>query len=284
MPEAHENLEHAEHAEHAAHSNKKIALLISVLALFLRSPRRWARARRPRRSAPMSRPPKPGPFFQAKTIRQTMVRTAAEADESHCRAASDRQPRRRWRSRSRPGRNRGALRFRAGDNEGRKELSERAKEAEESRDIGWRSTTLRDRFGGVSDRHRAGLGRGHHRHRCARLARRGAWRRRACGSGARPIRARTSRTTFCRRRNGCANAARPSGTRHAAPRLSAALRENLKRRKAQVLDAVLRPAWLTCTAPPKPAAEPHQQLPTFAAIGVASSRRLIKLRGWGGKG
>ena len=32
---AHENLEHAEHAEHAAHSNKKIALLISVLALFL---------------------------------------------------------------------------------------------------------------------------------------------------------------------------------------------------------------------------------------------------------
>ena len=32
---AHENLEHAEHAEHASHSNKKIALLIAVLALFL---------------------------------------------------------------------------------------------------------------------------------------------------------------------------------------------------------------------------------------------------------
>src|SRR5207247_11161535 len=32
---AHENLEHAEHAEHAAHSNKKIALLLAVLALFL---------------------------------------------------------------------------------------------------------------------------------------------------------------------------------------------------------------------------------------------------------
>ena len=31
----HENLEHAEHAEHAAHSNKRIALLIAVLALFL---------------------------------------------------------------------------------------------------------------------------------------------------------------------------------------------------------------------------------------------------------
>ena len=32
---AHEELEHAEHIEHAGHSNKGIALLISVLALFL---------------------------------------------------------------------------------------------------------------------------------------------------------------------------------------------------------------------------------------------------------
>ena len=45
---AHENLEHAEHAEHASRSNKKIALLISVLALFLAFSKRWARVRRPR--------------------------------------------------------------------------------------------------------------------------------------------------------------------------------------------------------------------------------------------
>jgi len=32
---AHESMEHAEHAEHASGSNKKIALLIAVLALFL---------------------------------------------------------------------------------------------------------------------------------------------------------------------------------------------------------------------------------------------------------
>ena len=32
---AHEQMEHAEHAEHAAEHNKKIALLIAVLALFL---------------------------------------------------------------------------------------------------------------------------------------------------------------------------------------------------------------------------------------------------------
>ena len=35
MAGAHENMEHAEHAEHAAHSNKKIALLIAVIALGL---------------------------------------------------------------------------------------------------------------------------------------------------------------------------------------------------------------------------------------------------------
>ena len=32
---AHESMEHAEHAEHASGSNKNIALLISVIALFL---------------------------------------------------------------------------------------------------------------------------------------------------------------------------------------------------------------------------------------------------------
>ena len=35
MAEAHEQLEHAEHAEHAGGVNKKIALMIAVMALFL---------------------------------------------------------------------------------------------------------------------------------------------------------------------------------------------------------------------------------------------------------
>ena len=35
MTGPHENLEHAEHAQHASHSNRNIALIISVLALFL---------------------------------------------------------------------------------------------------------------------------------------------------------------------------------------------------------------------------------------------------------
>ena len=32
---AHESMEHAEHAEHASSSNRNIALLIAVIALFL---------------------------------------------------------------------------------------------------------------------------------------------------------------------------------------------------------------------------------------------------------
>jgi hypothetical protein len=35
MAEAHEEIEHAEHIEHAAGSNKKIALVIAVMALLL---------------------------------------------------------------------------------------------------------------------------------------------------------------------------------------------------------------------------------------------------------
>ena len=67
---AHENLEHAEHAEHASHGgNKKIALLISVLALFLASRRRWARARRPPPSRYNVASNDLWAFFQAKNIR-----------------------------------------------------------------------------------------------------------------------------------------------------------------------------------------------------------------------
>ena len=35
MAGVHEKMEHAEHAEHAGRKNKQIALLISVIALFL---------------------------------------------------------------------------------------------------------------------------------------------------------------------------------------------------------------------------------------------------------
>jgi len=48
--EAHEKLEQAENTEHVGGVNKKIALLIAIMALFLRFPRRSARAPTRKRS------------------------------------------------------------------------------------------------------------------------------------------------------------------------------------------------------------------------------------------
>ncbi len=76
---AHENLEHAEHAEHAAHSNKKIALLIAVLALFLAFSETLGKSSQTAAIADNIKASDTWNFFQAKTIRQTGLRTAAEA-------------------------------------------------------------------------------------------------------------------------------------------------------------------------------------------------------------
>jgi hypothetical protein len=76
---AHENLEHAEHAEHAAGSNKKIALLISVLALFLAFSETLGKSAQTAAIADNIKASDTWNFFQAKTIRQTSLRVAAEA-------------------------------------------------------------------------------------------------------------------------------------------------------------------------------------------------------------
>ncbi len=75
---AHENLEHAEHAEHASHSNKKIALLISVLALFLAFSETLGKSAQTAAIADNIKASDTWNFFQAKTVRQTTLRAAAE--------------------------------------------------------------------------------------------------------------------------------------------------------------------------------------------------------------
>ena len=77
---AHENLEHAEHAEHAAHSNKKIALLISVLALFLSFSELLGKSAQTMGIELNIKASDTWNFFQAKTIRQTTLRTADDQD------------------------------------------------------------------------------------------------------------------------------------------------------------------------------------------------------------
>jgi hypothetical protein len=79
MTGPHENLEHAEHAEHAAHSNKKIALLIAVIALFLAFSETLGKSAQTVGIELNIKASDTWNFFQAKTIRQTSLRTAAEA-------------------------------------------------------------------------------------------------------------------------------------------------------------------------------------------------------------
>src|ERR1700749_819097 len=79
MAGPHENLEHAEHAEHASHGgNKKIALLISVLALFLAFSETLGKSSQTQAITYNVATNDLWSFFQAKTIRSTVVSVAAE--------------------------------------------------------------------------------------------------------------------------------------------------------------------------------------------------------------
>jgi hypothetical protein len=135
MSDVHEQLEHAEHVEHAAHSNKKIALVIAVLALFLAFSETLGKSAQTAALSENIQASDLWNFFQAKTIRQTVLRTAAETNtielatvtDPAVKAAMEKQID-TWkktidRYESEPS-----------TNEGRKELSKRAQEIEHLRD------------------------------------------------------------------------------------------------------------------------------------------------------
>jgi hypothetical protein len=76
MAGAQEELEHAEHAEHAAHSNKGIALLISVLALFLALGETMGKSAQTNAITWNVKSSDLWAFYQAKTIRMYTVQVA----------------------------------------------------------------------------------------------------------------------------------------------------------------------------------------------------------------
>jgi hypothetical protein len=78
LSDTHESLEHAEHAEHAAHSNRRVALLIAVLALFLALSETLGKSAQTEGIGSNIEASDLWAFFQAKTIRQTVLRTASE--------------------------------------------------------------------------------------------------------------------------------------------------------------------------------------------------------------
>ena len=88
---AHESMEHAEHAEHASGSNKKIALLIAVLALFLAISETLGKGAQTESISKNVEAANLWAFFQAKSIRRTVVVTAAEQGRLTLAEASEAQ-------------------------------------------------------------------------------------------------------------------------------------------------------------------------------------------------
>jgi hypothetical protein len=79
MTDAHETLEHSEHAEHASHSgNKGIALLISVLALFLALSETLGKSAQTAALSYNVQANDDWAYYQAKTIRMGQLQTAAD--------------------------------------------------------------------------------------------------------------------------------------------------------------------------------------------------------------
>jgi hypothetical protein len=133
---AHESMEHAEHAEHASGENKKIALLIAVIALCLALSETLGKGAQTEAISKNVEASNLWAFFQAKTIRRTNVQTAADQTKLFLGAISDdaakpaaqkqiedwQKTAARYRSEPETG-------------EGSEQLSERAKHAEEERDL-----------------------------------------------------------------------------------------------------------------------------------------------------
>src|SRR3974390_1756318 len=132
---AHESMEHAEHAEHAGSENKKIALLIAVIALCLALSETLGKGAQTESIAKNVEASNLWALFQAKRIRRTVVQTAAEQGklvpspgDAAAKAALQKQiddwqkTAARYRSEPETG-------------EGTEQLSHRAQEAQEERDL-----------------------------------------------------------------------------------------------------------------------------------------------------
>jgi hypothetical protein len=132
---AHESMEHAENAEHASGENRKIALLIAVIALFLALSETLGKGAQTEAISKNVEASNLWAFFQAKSIRRTTVQTAAEQAKISLGAAGDdatkaalqkqiddwQKTAARYRSEPETG-------------EGSEQLSERARHAEHERD------------------------------------------------------------------------------------------------------------------------------------------------------
>lgn len=135
MAGAHEAMEHHEHAEHAAGSNKKIALLIALLALCLALSETMGKSAQTEALSSNVEASNLWAFFQAKTIRRTIVQTAAEEMKVSSGATTDADAKAAM-AKQIDDWQKTAARYRSEPEtkEGSVELAERAKESEHKRD------------------------------------------------------------------------------------------------------------------------------------------------------
>jgi hypothetical protein len=132
---AHESMEHAEHAEHASGENKRIALLIAVIALCLALSETLGKGAQTESISKNVEASNLWAFFQAKSIRRTAVQTAAEQGKLNLATTTDEAAKAAlqkqiddWQKT--------AARYRSEPEtgEGSEQLAERAKHAEHERD------------------------------------------------------------------------------------------------------------------------------------------------------
>jgi uncharacterized protein DUF4337 len=89
MPGAHEHVEHAEHTEHISHSNKGIALLIAVIALFLAFSETLGKSAQTAALNYQIEASNLWNFFQAKNIRRTVITVAADTGKINAAGTTD---------------------------------------------------------------------------------------------------------------------------------------------------------------------------------------------------
>ncbi|MTV17829.1 MULTISPECIES: DUF4337 domain-containing protein [Bradyrhizobium] len=132
---AHESMEHAEHAEHASGENKKIALLIAVIALCLALSETLGKGAQTESISKNVEASNLWAFFQAKSIRRTAVQTAAEQGKLNLATTTDEAARAALQKQIEDWQ-KTAARYRSEPEtgEGSEQLSERAKHAEHERD------------------------------------------------------------------------------------------------------------------------------------------------------
>src|SRR4051795_1038340 len=133
---AHESMEHAETAEHASGKNRKIALLIAVIALCLALSETLGKGAQTESISKNVEASNLWAFFQAKSIRRTVVQTASDQSKLSLGPISDATAKAAlqkqiddWQKT--------AARYRSEPEtgEGTEQLAERAQHAEHDRDL-----------------------------------------------------------------------------------------------------------------------------------------------------